>query len=415
MARRQTVRLAIVLMTALVLTVALPAGAVPIIVDVAGGGDYTTIQEGLTAATEGDTVLVEPGTYGDDGNRDLTFGTNNLKLISRSGAAATIIDNRGDGGHRLFNFISTSQDTTCVIDGFTITGGRFTQAGSPGAGIRIESGPSPKFINCVITGNNSYGSNGGGVYINNFCNPVFENCTFDSNTALVSGGGVYVAGSSEPILRGCTFVSNQCSTGFGGAIAFNYSGMAVVRHASMGGNASGDQGGAIGCFRSNPSIIYTVIAYNLATTTGGAVYAQDADPDFYGCTIVRNRALQGGSVYHATAAAYPTFSDCIMAYSQAAESRGSTYLCDSDGDAIVTFCCSYGNPDGDTPCGTVTFSIEEDPLFCNVWEDDLTLALNSPCLPAGNDWGRHMGALDSGCTLSPVTEASWGTIKAMYR
>ncbi len=130
---------------------------------------------------------------------------------------------------------------------------------------------------------------------------------------------------------------------------------------------------------------------------------------------MKNRALVDGSAYHAWQTAYPTFADCIFAFSQSTSNRASTFYCDGTSTPTIVYCCSYGNPDGNTLCGDVLFSIEEDPLFCNIETDDLTLAANSPCLPAGNDWDRTMGTYTQGCLLSPVTEASWGTIKAMYR
>ncbi|MFH1690473.1 MAG: hypothetical protein ABIE42_09580, partial [Candidatus Eisenbacteria bacterium] len=98
------------------------AATVPIIVDVSGGGDHTTIQAAVDAAADGGEIEVWPGTYTGDGNRDITFGTKNLVLRSRDGADVTIID-PGVGVHRIFDFPKSGQDTTCVIDGFTIQGG----------------------------------------------------------------------------------------------------------------------------------------------------------------------------------------------------------------------------------------------------------------------------------------------------
>ncbi len=408
-------KLAIALVTGLLMAAALPALAATITVDAAGSGDYLTIQAGLNAANDGDIVEVVAGNYTGAGNKDLSFGTKNLTLASQSGAALTIIDNEGEGGHRLFNFISTSQDTTCVIDGFTIQGGRFVQAGSPGGGIRIEISCSPKFVNCVIRNNHSYGGSGGGAYVNNFCDPVFQSCAFESNTALSSGGGLYCASSSQAMIRNCTFTNNQCSSGFGGGLAFNNSGLPIVRTAWFEGNVSGDQGGGLGSWQTDATIINAVFLNNLATTGGGAYYGQDAEDDFSGCTFVKNRALVDGSIYYAWQNGLPTFTDCIFAFSQPTDDRASTFYCDGTTFPMLIYCCSYSNPDGNTPCGDVLLSIEEDPLFCDITRDDLTLALNSPCLPAGNTWGRHMGALANGCVLSPVEERSWGTIKAMYR
>jgi hypothetical protein len=60
-------------------------------------------------------------------------------------------------------------------------------------------------------------------------------------------------------------------------------------------------------------------------------------------------------------------------------------------------------------------NISADPDFC-VAVEDLTFQVTeeSPCAPYNNPWGVQIGAVSIGCT-SPVTDATWGAIKAMFR
>ena len=44
-----------------------------------------TIQDGIDNASPGDTVLVFPGTYRGDGNRDLDFKGKNIVVMSEGG------------------------------------------------------------------------------------------------------------------------------------------------------------------------------------------------------------------------------------------------------------------------------------------------------------------------------------------
>jgi hypothetical protein len=86
--------------------------------------DQPTIQDGVDAALPGDTVLVADGIYTGDGNRDIVFGGKGIVLKSENGPEVTIIDCEGSEStpHRGFYFRS-GEDSTAVVDGFTIQGG----------------------------------------------------------------------------------------------------------------------------------------------------------------------------------------------------------------------------------------------------------------------------------------------------
>jgi hypothetical protein len=51
-----------------------------------------TIQQGITAAANGDTVLIAPGTYTGPSNRNLSFLNKDLVLRSEQGPTVTTID-----------------------------------------------------------------------------------------------------------------------------------------------------------------------------------------------------------------------------------------------------------------------------------------------------------------------------------
>ncbi len=93
-----------------------PLGARVINVDRDGGGDATTIQEGLDMAVDGDTVRVMRGTYVEE--IWLDFLGKAVLLESMSGPALTTIEALQDGVR--FN---TGEGLGSVVRGFTITSG----------------------------------------------------------------------------------------------------------------------------------------------------------------------------------------------------------------------------------------------------------------------------------------------------
>jgi hypothetical protein len=94
-------------------------------------GDVPTIQAGIDSAADGDTVLVQPGTYIENINykgKSIVVGSLTLTTGDTSYISQTVIDgsqpSHADSGSVVF-FIS-GEDTTSVLCGFTITGGTGT-------------------------------------------------------------------------------------------------------------------------------------------------------------------------------------------------------------------------------------------------------------------------------------------------
>lgn len=81
---------------------------------------FSTIQAAINSSTNGDTVLVADGTYTGTGNYDIDFSGKRILLISQNGAPNTIIDCMNNGRGIYFQ---SSEDTTAIVDGFTIKNG----------------------------------------------------------------------------------------------------------------------------------------------------------------------------------------------------------------------------------------------------------------------------------------------------
>ena len=80
-----------------------------------------TIKAAIAAAVSGDTILVADGIYSGPGNRDMSFGSKDLVLLSENGPAVTAID-CGDTLGTLYDGIriTANQDSTTLVRGFTI-------------------------------------------------------------------------------------------------------------------------------------------------------------------------------------------------------------------------------------------------------------------------------------------------------
>lgn len=109
-------------------------------------GSYTTIQEAVDAAAEGDTVIVSDGTYQENITVDKP-----MTIRSENGAEYTFIQALDTGFHGFY--VIADQVS---IEGFTVTG--VDVAGA--AGICVASG----YSRCIIRGNHVGTESSGNVY-----------------------------------------------------------------------------------------------------------------------------------------------------------------------------------------------------------------------------------------------------------
>ena len=115
-------------------------------------GDAATIQARINAASDGDAVLVAPGTY----TERIDFRGKNITLTSSGGAATTIIDGNSDG---IVVTFSGGETRKAVINGFTIQNGALGPDSTDiydCDGIYVSTA-NPTITNNIITNNRGYG------------------------------------------------------------------------------------------------------------------------------------------------------------------------------------------------------------------------------------------------------------------
>ena len=307
---------------------------------------FCSIQGGIDAATDGDEVVVQPGTY----LEAIDFGGRAITVRSASGNPTdTIID--GTGHFHVVHCVN-GEGANSVLGGFTITGGSATGAGFPNTDDRgggmYNNGTSPTVTDCVFSSN--IADVGGGIYNDN-SSPAVTNCRFLGNVAtsplLVGGGGMFNMNSS-PTISQCVFSGNSGNTG--GAI-YNNGGTVTVAQCSFSGNSSPFGGGAMLNNFSSPTISNSIFWANTTTellnTNGSAPLVTFSD-------------IQGGYVGADNIDADPTFIDADGADNTLGTSDddlglqlGSPCIDQGDNDSIPAGILTDLNGDSRVSNGTV--------------------------------------------------------------
>ncbi len=255
-------------------------------------GEYPTIQAAIDACVDGDVVVVAPGIYTGDGNRDIDFKGKVITVRSQNGPENCIIDCNGTQTepHRGFYF-HNYEDANSVLDGFTISG-------SKNSAILCSYDSSPTITNCTITGNSSE-REGGGIICRLHSSPTITNCIISGNKSKGSGGGVCCTDGSNPTISNCSIIGNS-SEGSGGGVCCMYHSSPTIINCTITGNSSESNGG------------------------GGVSCMQYSSPTVEGCTFSANSARRLGGGMCNSSSSSPTVTNCILWADAPSEIYGGT-------------------------------------------------------------------------------------------
>jgi len=184
-----------------------------ITVDINGTGNYTSIQEGIDNSVDGDTVLVNPGTYFENINyngKNITVASLYIQTEVDSFIHQTIIDGNHSGSVVTFE---SGEDTTAVICGFTIQNGSGTYNDfliMGGGMLLINSKAS--INNCIITNNISQG--GAGICLYNSTVNIAGSSIFNNHCTFWGGGiGLYNSEINFDSINRCNIYLNYAGIG----------------------------------------------------------------------------------------------------------------------------------------------------------------------------------------------------------
>jgi hypothetical protein len=312
---------------------------------------YASIQGAIDAAQNGDTVVVDPGTYYEpidfkgknitvrstDPNDPATVAATTIVFFKKvprgtlpTGSTVSFINHEGPGA---------------VLAGFTVSGGYGTVLDSLSS--QIAWGPgifcynsSPTITCNVVTGNNGPAYSQVGLY--------------------TYGGGVTCLVSNATIVRNVI----HGNSAFAGAGVFVDEGTPRIADNLIFDNSATYGGGV--CLLYGGDLLNNTIVRNSGSGIGGGMYVV-SDPCYGACSVRNNivtNARSGGGVYQAIASTgtpgegYITFND----------------IWNNTGDSSSTW--SPGNDSAG--------NISADPMFVSLMAGDFHLQAGSPCINAGD-------------------------------
>ncbi len=286
--------------------------------------DYSTIQAGIDASSDGDSVLVQPGGY----YENLTIEEKNITIFSANGSSETTIS-----VNEFWN-VSIINSPYVILEGFFIASSYYTGSGSVYGGVKIEN--SNTEINDLEI---KYHQQGEGIRISNNSNVFISDVEITNNLGMgiiVGSGSTVTANNIEILNNGDSgiYVANDCNV--------------IISKALIAENSAQYYGGGLQCYgNSQVELINVTISDNIAPDQ----YPGDGLFVFNGCSLqVMNSIIW---------------------------MNGDEEIY---GDGVSVFYSDIYN--GWTGSGNQNISVN--PLFIDSSQSNYMLTIDSPCINTGN-------------------------------
>ena len=351
---------------------------------------FCTLQYAVDQSADEDTIICYPGDYEERvlvESKNLTIGSFYLTIPDTVLISNTILS--APGGRAL----TVDRCSTEV----NIVGIYFSQdtSSTPGGGIFIDS--SVVTIRDCYFYNNTCWLEGGALYVLESTVDIIG-CRFNGNASY--WGGAISSYLSNLHIRNSIFRENHCLYYHGGAIFFLLGDSMTINESIFFENTADSlSGGAIHIQGTYANVTHSSFIKNHSGNRGGGMSSQNASMNIANCTFVENTALDIGGGYDSVSEDSTVISNTIF-WENSPDQICLNGVVEPT-NVTITHSDVMDSVAGIAEIGNVTLiwgtgNIAVDPLFCDLENNDFTLAENSPCVGTAVN-GLNMGAFGVGC------------------